>query len=278
MQHYIPKGPLKEFVDAIFYISGDSMGTGVAFPRMHQVIIINLANNFNVSDIYNSKASITEFSHTVWVNGMHDEPFMLGNNGGTAMYAIGVKLGMLPFFSSIPTSESSGSALDAWHWSDKSIFTLREQLLETDIQSGFRLIEQYLLRIVRNSKFHELEKLKWLGKVIYSHSVAEIGRALGASRKAMRQHALHHFGSSIKNIQGLIRFNQTLSMIAHHSDQTLSSLHEYYDQSHFINDFKARTGITPFQYKKLCQEFPIIKYTPNFLPMTREQFLDRTSK
>jgi predicted enzyme related to lactoylglutathione lyase len=30
--------------------------------------------------------------------------------------------------------------------------------------------------------------------------------------------------------------------------QSLSAVHDYYDQAHFINDFKARAGITPLQW------------------------------
>jgi len=36
---------------------------------------------------------------------------------------------------------------------------------------------------------------------------------------------------------------------------------------------KARSGITPLQYKKLCLNHPAIKYTPNFISMQRETFL-----
>ena len=34
-----------------------------------------------------------------------------------------------------------------------------------------------------------------------------------------------------------------------------------------------RAGITPLQYRRLCQQFPAIRYTPNFLPLEQETFL-----
>jgi AraC-like DNA-binding protein len=103
--------------------------------------------------------------------------------------------------------------------------------------------------------------------------VDEICRTLGATRKKLRSEARFYFGGPVKNIQGIIRFNKTLADIAKNAQQTLSSVHQYYDQSHFINDFKARAGITPSQYRRLCQSYPQIQYTPNFLSMERETFL-----
>lgn len=274
-QAYFPKGMLKEFVDSINFLSGDMMGTGVAFPRTHQVTIINLGTNFNSTDVYDPSKEGFEVNDTVWINGKHETPFMLGNKGNNmAMYAIGIKLGMLPFFADLPASETNEQAVGAQNWTSRDIFFLREQLLGcTDIYSGFLLIEKYLLNIVRHRDLTPLKKIQWLGKAIYTSPVNQICNTLGYTRKRLSKEATHFFGSPVKTVQGIIRFNQTLSAIAHHSSNSLSSLHDYYDQSHFINDFKARTGITPLQYKRLCQQFPVIKYTPNFIPLKKETFL-----
>lgn len=271
---YIPKGILKEFVDSIVFLSGDMMGTGVAFPRTHQVIIINVGSNFNSSDVFDISKPALEVNDTVWINGSHETPFMLGNKGKMAMYAIGLKLGMIPFFADLPASEAHDTTVAAQNWTSPEIFNLREQLLGcTDIHAGFLLIEKHLLGLVRHRDLSQLNKIKWLGKAIYNNPVNEICRTLGYTRKRLSKEATYYFGSPVKTVQGIIRFNQTLATIAHHSNSTLSSLHEYYDQSHFINDFKARTGITPLQYKRLCQHFPQIKYTPNFIPIKKETFL-----
>jgi AraC-like DNA-binding protein len=270
---YFPKGILKDYIDSIYFLSGDMMGTGVAFPRTHQVIIINLGSNFNSSDVYDPVKKEEEVSSTVWINGSHETPFMLGNKGTMAMYAIGLKLGMLPYFADLPANETNETAVGAENWTSGEVFNLREQLLGCDVQSGFLLIERFLLDILRHRDLSNYEKIKWLGKAIYENPVNEICRKLGVTRKRLSKEATYYFGSPVKTIQGIIRLNQTLATIANHSDRSLSSLHEYYDQSHFINDFKARTGITPLQYKRLCRQFPYIKYTPNFIPLNRETYL-----
>ena len=283
IQTYIPKGPLQEFVYSIHFISGKESGTGVAFPRMHQVIIINLGTHFSSSDVYSPVAPVRETSSSVWVNGKQDDPFLLGNMGVTAMYAIGLKLGMLPYFADLPAIETNNLALGAENWTSREIFTLQEQLLGcSTVTAGFLLIERYLLGLLGGRDLSDLQRVKWLGKTMYTQTVEELCRNLGMTRKRLRSEAQFYFGGSVKNIQGIIRLNRTLATIAaattksgtgSRADGTLSSLHEYFDQSHFIHDFKARTGITPLQYRRLCQQFPFIAKTPNFIALPRETFL-----
>ena len=278
-QFYKPQGPLKEFVNYIAFLSGAGSGTGVAFPRMHQVIIINLGSNFCTSDIYGPKPVPRECTSTIWINGKQEIPFMLENMGQTAMYAIGLKLGMLPYFAHLPAIETNEQTVGAEHWTTKEIFHLREELQACpNIHTGFLLIEDHLTRQLINTPLPNLDKIKWIGKAMHTSSVEDICRSLGVTRKKLRSETQHYFGGSVKNIQGIIRFNQTLADIAQNAHKPLSSVHDYYDQSHFINDFKARTGITPLQFKKLCQQIPDIKGTPNFISMQRETFLQFISR
>lgn len=269
---YIPQGPLKDFVDSIIYMNG--YGNGVAFQRMYQTIIINLGTNFGVSDLYVARSKANELNETVWINGKQEIPFMLENKGTMEMYVVSVKAGMLPWFADLPSIETNESALGARHWTSVEIYNLREQLLGcASIHAGFLLIEKYFTKRLLAGDFTKLKKIKWLGQAINTSTVGEICRSLGTTRKQLRSEAQYYFGGSVKNIQGIIRFNHTLSDIAKNSHRSLSSLHNYYDQAHFVNDFKTRAGITPSQYRKLCQQYPVIKHTPNFLPLQKETFL-----
>ena len=275
--HRVP-GVLAEFVDFIIFMSGKEMGTGVAFPRMHQVVIINLGSPFGVSDVYRGGPMRGEVDG-VWINGKQDETFLLENHGLTSMYAIGLKLGMVPYFAALPAMETNNQAVVAQDWGagaklrTSEMAVLREQLMESSVEAGFELIGQYLLSLVRGSDLSELRKVQWLGRAMYTRSVDELCRELGVTRKRLRGDAQYYFGDAIKNIQGIIRLNRTLGEIASRPEESLSAVHDYFDQSHFIRDFKARTGITPSQYRRLCREFPVIGRTPNFLPLTRETFL-----
>lgn len=271
---YIPRGILKDFADMIVFMGGDALGNGIAFQRAQQTIIINLGTNFGVTDIYTAVPQRRETSSPVWINGKQEIPFMLENAGATAMYAVCIKPGRLPWFAGLPAIETNEQAVEAEHWTSKEIFNLREQLLACDdIHAGFGLIERYFGSLLLKRNFSGLEKIKWLDNAIHTQTVESICRTLGATRKKLRSEAQYYFGGPVKNIQGITRFNDTLAVIARDSGRPLSALHDYYDQAHFINDFKARAGITPLQYRKLCRQYPVIRQTPNFLPLSRETFL-----
>lgn len=274
IRYHIPRGFLKDFVSYIAFLGGDGIGTGIAFPRMHQVIIINMGTRFSSSDIYAPAPVARETGDSIWINGKQDIPFMLENHGVTAMYAIGLQAGVLPWLAGLPAIETNDQAVDAINWAPAGIYDLREQLFTCkDVQEGSLLIEKYLAGLLVKKDLSALGRVKWLDTAINTCTVQEICRQLGVTRKKLRSEAHYYFGGSVKNLQGLIRFTHTLTDIAQHTDSTLSALHGYYDQSHFISDFKARTGITPLQYKKLCLQHPAIKHTPNFLSMPRETFL-----
>jgi AraC-like DNA-binding protein len=271
---HIPGGQLKDFIEYIAFLGGYEIGNGIAFQRSNQVIIINIGDHFSVSDVYSPGVGNTTVGHAVWINGKQGTPFLLSNKGVTAMYAIGIRLGMLPFVAGLPAMETNDTALSADHWVSMDSSFLREQLMGcADVHAGFGLIEDYLKKLIGRKDLSAFNRIKWLSEVVPVRRVEDICRSLGVSRKKLRSEGLHYFGGAVREIQGILRFNQTLSRIASEDDRTLSTLHSYYDQSHFIRDFKERAGITPLQYRRLCQQFPVIRHTPNFLPMERETFL-----
>ncbi|MBS1567163.1 MAG: AraC family transcriptional regulator [Bacteroidetes bacterium] len=273
---YTPKSFLREFVGSIFFMSGHDIGNGIAFQRMQQTIIINLGTAFGVTDIYTHAPQRRETTEPVWINGKQEIPFLLENNGTTAMYAIGIRPGCLPWLTGLPAVVTNDLSVEAANWASDGIYDLREQLLEcgdTQIATGFRLIEQYFCRRLMRQELSGLERIQWMDKAMQTSSVEQICRTLGMTRKRLGSEARHFFGGPVKQLQGLMRFNQTLAGIARSSSEPLSGLHEYYDQAHFINDFRSRAGITPLQYRKLCRLNPAIRQTPNFLPLSRETFL-----
>lgn len=268
---YIPKGALNQFVAAIVYLDG--LGTGIALQRVYQTVIINVGSNFWVSDPYADDVA-AENQSTVWINGKHERPFALENHGHTKMYIIGIRPGMLSFFSQVPVADTNDKALSADNWADADIFALRDQLLNcADVDDGFKLIEDYFTTKLQGADLSPLPIINYLSSALAGNTVEEICATLACTRKKLRTYAIRYFGAPVKQMQGIIRFDQHLAAISRQPDLSLSSQHTFYDQAHFINDFKARTGMLPNQYRKLCQQYPQIKYTPNFIPLTKETFL-----
>lgn len=100
-----------------------------------------------------------------------------------------------------------------------------------------------------------------------SHSLELIKKAKGMvdidflsqqaclSRKQFERLFSEHIGISPKQYLRIIRFQSALhnnSQSNHWSMTQLALESGYYDQSHFINDFKALTGLTPKKFFADC--------------------------
>ena len=73
---------------------------------------------------------------------------------------------------------------------------------------------------------------------------------LGVAERTFARLCLKVFGFSPKRLLRRQRFLRTLADIGDRLDQPLSTLLDggYYDQSHFIREFKAYMGMTPLAY------------------------------
>lgn len=119
VQFHQPPGPLKDLIEYIAFLQGNEIGNGIALQRSNQVIIINVGSNFSVADIYTPSSPGNEVKETVWINGKQEQSFFLRNSGTTSMYAIGMRLGMLPFVAGLPAIETNDRALGADHWASQ---------------------------------------------------------------------------------------------------------------------------------------------------------------
>jgi len=96
-------------------------------------------------------------------------------------------------------------AVGAENWTSGEIFNLREQLMAlSDVRDGLVLIEAYLTRQLLKRDLSRFDKIRWLDKAIRTHTVEDICRSLGATRKKLRSETQFYFGGSVKNIQGII--------------------------------------------------------------------------
>ncbi len=76
------------------------------------------------------------------------------------------------------------------------------------------------------------------------------------SRKQFERTFIEYIGISPKQYLKTIRLQATIYFKSKNEDTSLAELayeNGYYDQSHFINDFKSMTGLTPKQFFNECE-------------------------
>jgi AraC-like DNA-binding protein len=78
---------------------------------------------------------------------------------------------------------------------------------------------------------------------------------LAVTSKSLERKFASLIGKSPKQFIRIIRFQEVMNGLVNHQPQCLTEFafnNGYFDQSHFIREFKAFSGYTPREFVKLC--------------------------
>lgn len=122
------------------------------------------------------------------------------------------------------------------------------------------LLQQFLLRLYRRGSEDAvydfcLERIRAsCGRV----SIKELERATGYSSRWLNMKFMEKAGTSPKNLASILRFQQVYRALTTTGAAMAGArlfYDYYYDQSHFIKDFKRFTGMPPSQLAGMVNEF-----------------------
>lgn len=131
---------------------------------------------------------------------------------------------------------------------------LHAQLLETtSLQKRIALVESFLLkRLIRNEKksFKINKVANILTSIRAENNISHIASKHGITPRYLHQLVYQYTGLSPKSFDKISRFQLSLKLITKNDQPFTSIAYDcgYFDQSHFIRDFKSFTGLTPSAY------------------------------
>ena len=255
-RHHKPKPPLSDFVELFWYYDGYSQPHKKErlMPDGSVELVINLREN--ESRIYDRR------EHNSWqrlpgaiVAGPQSNFFVIDTAEQASVIGIHFKPGgAFPFFK-LPLDELQDQHValeDLW---GAEAALLREQLLEAaSPEQKLRRLEQSLL----TQSFRSLSRhpavgfaLQEFARIDQMPSVTEVTEDTGLSARRFIQLFSGSVGLNPKLYCRIGRFQQVLRMI--HSGEECDWAQValdcgYFDQAHFIHDFKAFSGINPSTY------------------------------
>lgn len=143
-------------------------------------------------------------------------------------------------------AENSVDLRELWR---RDTADLREQIAEAadDVQR-VQLIERRLLRQLRSTAVDPLcaaaiTRIENTGGAI---RMAELARQIGLSQSALERRFRRHVGTTPRQYASIVRWRRVERL--HRSGLDLTAIaHEagYFDQAHFIHDFRAMAGCAP---------------------------------
>ncbi len=268
-QIHIPVYPLNRFFEIFFYYKGAKLSHSVDrfLPNGDTEILIDFQDR--PQHIYdNDTLKEIQACHHVWASGVRTEPITIPSGTDSEMMVLMFKKGMAASFFPFPMNEMANTVLDADLVWGPDLGILREQMLGTDnIDERFRMAEDLLLR-----KF--ASKLDLNPCVAYAVnemrarpdrlSIARMNQEIGYSQKHFTDMFKRHVGITPKAYLKLMRFQKAVKTIdaAENLDWgTIAIDCGFYDQAHFINDFKRFSGFTPERYAKIHTNYQ------NYIPV-----------
>jgi AraC-like DNA-binding protein len=126
---------------------------------------------------------------------------------------------------------------------------LREQLAGApNHRQRIKLVENFLLTRIRVSAPDPLmtAAVDWLERGTEAKRIAELTRYIGLSQSALERRFRRTVGISPKRFASIVRLRRAVRLRTGGSDlTTVSHAAGYFDQAHFINDFRRATGSAP---------------------------------
>jgi AraC-like DNA-binding protein len=215
---------------------------------------INLRFNLNDTPHYVSSEGKEHLLEDMYFSGLHDH-FRNANliiNGKVDVLGICFyPEGFYPFFK-IPVSEFKNQLLGACEVGFKQAIAVREPLKEApDVAARLKILENELaLLLVRGS--HTPENFRQIFKALkQSNSALQISEFCQRNNIGIRQLERmynKYVGVSANAYGTLNRFHKSLNQLLYNDYTKLSDVafdNGYFDQMHFIKDFKRFAGNTP---------------------------------
>ncbi|MEZ5345787.1 MAG: helix-turn-helix domain-containing protein [Pyrinomonadaceae bacterium] len=264
----IPDPPLDQFIETLIYHQDVNPSHAIDrfLPDGNTEIIIDLSGT--PKHIYdNETLDEIQVCKNAWASGVRTEPISIPSGKDSAMIVILFKKGMAYPFFPVPMNEMSDCVIDTDLLWGKAFENLRETLLgEPDIFGRFAITEKFLIDRYR-AKLDVNECVKYaISQITASPDQVSLGRLydkIGYSQKHFTEMFKLRVGVTPKSYAKILRFQKAISEVETIGEINWSFIAAdcgFYDQAHFINDFKCFSGFTPEDYLK--RKNGVLNYVP----------------
>jgi AraC-like DNA-binding protein len=252
---YRPAKVLKDFVECYFVWEGNPGKTiNIESPPSALCSLV-----FNYQDEYycSNQKYTNQVVPSCFIAGQALANYTLHLKGTIGITGIVLRPATIYHFFGIPMYELTDERTCFSTICPNSSTVLHDQIMSAhDNKERIQLLENYILRLLENATHGSTEIIESANKIFESRgqtNITELLDAVPMSRRSFERKFLEEIGISPKTYSKIRRFGYTCSLMAGNRNANLMDvLFEggYYDQSHFIKDFKYFSGRTPRRYNK----------------------------
>lgn len=252
-KEFAPGERLKPYIKCLYYYeSGSAVDyDDIVFPSGNTEIIFNLGQGHWQAK--KDGAFYTTPPIELW--GQITKPLSIKSLGENTMIGVRFYPHSAAYFFNESVAEFNNEVVNAPDLMGTSVKTLYARLLDTnDLDKRLALIEDYLWsRLVLFEKKHS--KINFIGQIVHSlyhnnsgnEKIEAISVRNNISARYLNMLFLQYTGLPPKLFCKINRFQHSLNLVNANGQNLTNIAYEsgYFDQSHFIREFKSFTGITP---------------------------------
>jgi len=191
---------------------------------------------------------------TMGVTGLRDTYRIFQNTAGIGSVLVVFRDNGAARFLKAPLHALFGESLSLEHFFERQLLAdLEEQLVLADgDKPRIRVVEDFLLRHLRQRPADLLvnRALHYIHSSKGTIRIQELASLLNTSASPLEKRFRQEVGASPKKFATIVRARNVLAAMENGQQNYAAYLSAFYDQAHFIKDFKKFAAVTPEQYLK----------------------------
>jgi AraC-like DNA-binding protein len=254
-KEYQPGPLLKDYVQCFFLCRSDS--EGIREDKVFATGCVELLFNLGEDGPQQIKKDETISQPDIQLWGQTIQPFTFTTWGKHVMFGIRFQGHSAACFFHEPIESFNNQVVDGTDIGGKDIKVLHSQLREADsLDQQIALVEAYLVRrlLMLQSRFGKLplmhSVIRNMEKEDSMDNIHAICSQHGISMRYLQKLFLQYAGLSPLLYNKIVRFQRSIHLVSNKSESLTSIAYQcgYFDQSHFIKDFKFFTGSVPSRF------------------------------
>ncbi|RAJ08635.1 AraC-like DNA-binding protein [Chitinophaga skermanii] len=249
---FLPSASLAPYIKSYTFVTIEQdLNNEVFYPSGCVDLVMNVSSG-SATTIINGRSKNTP---SVELLGHLTLPTRLTVTKGTTVLITRI----YPFASTLFVTDAltafTNYATDLFDVHKQAYAELFSKLMEVHtMQAKVRVLEQYFLQLLQKNE-HKLQKVnlvQQLSQCLVTNEdqrldVRKLAQETGVSERYIQKLYAAHVGINPVALLAVTRFNKSVQMVLETSYSLTAIAYTcgYYDQAHFIREFKKFTGITP---------------------------------
>lgn len=244
-----PHSSLTAFIECYWMMQSDD-----PTPRIEKIIPDGFTELiFNYGSVYEAKTDKDwALQGANLLAGQIRSYFHLKNTGPTGSFAIKLKPAALTQLFNLSMDQYLDKIVEMETIPSPLLSTLKKKVLPFENEQSLKLtLDNYFIELSQSASKNPLQET--LDLIFNSNgmaSVSEMTAVAGVGERQLERLFKKYIGLSPKYYARIIRFNYIFQLIKSKKSSWAEIVYQsgYYDQSHFIRNFKAFTGEDPSSY------------------------------